>query len=164
MARRLRDIERDVLEEQAQAKEFMRKGRKSLPPVDDPDLRGRVMGADGRLHRREVALPEEAVEWHIVHSERNKLVPLQGTSPPIDIAYLVSAGVSARVNHVLSFLTKEQRELLRGYYIEGLDRQELGFKKSRQAFHERLAWARKAFERAWLEHAADDVYIGEEDL
>lgn len=104
-------------------------------------------------------------EWEgeeVVYDESARFVPLVSQEYVLD---LKGVELAARVQHVLSFLTEAQRDLLWYYYIEHQEWTDLrNGEEKRQTFHERLAWARKAFERAWLEHAEDDIDIGEEDF
>jgi DNA-directed RNA polymerase specialized sigma24 family protein len=89
-------------------------------------------------------------------------MPLVGHDQDVD---LHSADLSARVRYVLTFIPEAQQELLRAYYIEGLPWDELrNDDETRQAVHNRLTRARLAFQKAWLEHAEDDVQVEEEDF
>lgn len=146
------------LDAEKKARAWMRRNAHKLPPLSE--------GRESRLPKHEVALSEKVgmapvEEQHVVYDERHRFVPMTGFSLPLD---LKSVELAARVNHVMTFLTEAQRETLRAHYIEGLILREMARKgETRQSVHERVSWARKAFERAWLEHGEDPITITEED-
>jgi DNA-directed RNA polymerase specialized sigma24 family protein len=132
-------------------------------PAGRRDAYGRI-GEGGQGGRRVFQLLDEwdIENWPVVYDERNRFVPLQGQDHNIDLA---SAAMSARVRHVLSFMPESQRQELVAHYVEGVPLSALQRgEESRQAVHNRLVKARRAFLRAWLEHAADDVVVKEEDF
>jgi DNA-directed RNA polymerase specialized sigma24 family protein len=117
----------------------------------------------GRVDRMERL--QRLGEWEdhdVVYSEKNRFVPLLAQVQEVSAQ---SADLSARVRHVLTFVPEAQRALLFAYYIEGVPWTQLrNGGESRQAVHNRLTRARQAFERAWLDHAEDDVQVGEDDF
>lgn len=91
----------------------------------------------------------------IVYDEGGRFVPLVSNMLPLT-ADQRSEEIAARVDHVLSFLTEKQRETLRRRWVEGLTLAEMATAgESRQAVHQQVSWARKAFEREWLKHSDD---------
>jgi DNA-directed RNA polymerase specialized sigma24 family protein len=96
------------------------------------------------------------------YSEGNKRVPLVGLVQNVDVK---EAELAARVQHVLTFLTEQQQDMLLGYYVEGRTLKELSRDGERkQSVHERLAWARNAFLKAWVQHAEDELTLHGDDL
>jgi predicted DNA-binding protein YlxM (UPF0122 family) len=78
---------------------------------------------------------------------------------------LKGAELGARVEHVLTFLTQKQQDTLMQHYVEGLSLAEMRTgRESRQAVHERVAWARLAFLKAWRDHAEDEIIVKEVDF
>lgn len=161
----LREQQETVRKERRRAKAWWRNNRGKL--------KGEVFHRVG-TKRRIVSLPqidpaddEDLTDvpwesWEVVFDEAARFVPVQGLPRRVDVA---QAAMSARVKHVLSFLTPAQREVLTGYYVAQLPWRELrGNGETRQSFHERLAWARKAFLRELLAHGDDPVVLREEDF
>src|SRR3990172_3130998 len=158
---RVSDIEKAMAKEAKDAKRWLRQHEHELPPVVVPEPQ--VVSASGAVLKRTVPIPEGFESWAEVWEEAAKFKPLTARPRTVD---LVSAEMSKRVRHVLSFVPPPQAELLQAYYVERaspgemLERFGAG---TRQALHERLGWARQAFERAWLAHAEDPIELTEED-
>lgn len=165
MPRRLTDIEKAMAMEQRKAAAWERAHEKDLERTMDDKSRSRArIMLDGRRVDRLIRLGMygEGEDDEITYSESDKFVPVVGHEHRVSVK---EADLAARVKHVLSFLTMGQREDLRSYYIEGLTWQEMRRgKESRQAVHQRIMWARNAFEKSWLEHAMDDIELREEDF
>ena len=160
-------MEAEQQAEEKQAARWTRKHEKLLDPVvDNQTVRpvDRVLDAGGskinRLRRLGAfATGEDDV---VRYDEGGRFVPLIGQPQEFD---LKRVEVAAMVNHVLSFLEDSQRDLLLAYYVEGVNWKDLRRgNESRQAVHERLAWARNAFHKAFIAHAEDDINIKESDL
>lgn len=150
---------RAVADDKADAAKWLRDNEKKVTP---PIKRDRVQVEGYGLVDRLVQLWEGAEEEPTVYDERQRFVPMQGRDHEIDVQ---SASMAARVNHVLSFLSESQEELLRAYYIEGLSLPECARgEESYQAVQQRLQWARRAFLKAWRDHAADEIELREEDF
>jgi hypothetical protein len=149
--------------EKARAKAWLRTNKHKLAPVvrrerieSDQDH-----GEFGRTERL-VQMWEGMEDEPTVYDEKQRFVPIQGRDAAIDVQ---SAAMSARVAHVLSFLSEEQGELLRAYYLEGRSLNECRkHGEHRQVVLERLLWARRAFLKAWRDHAADEIELKEEDF
>lgn len=156
-------IEAKMREERSRAERWLKQNRAKLPPEEPTS--GQVQNADGKMVRREVALVDGRFKWElmrVVYDEASRFVPMQGQDMRINIE---SMAMAKRVNHVLTFMPVEQRELLLNYYIEGMAWHELvNGTESRQAVHQRLSWARNTFEKQWLLHAQDAVELGAEDF
>lgn len=171
---RLAEIEAEMRKEEREAARWLRQHEGSLPgkssaigrSADRPQER--VVGPDGRLDDRIVSLFDEVGgrwsedDWEPTYSERSRFVPIQGSDEPLD---LHSADISARVEHVLKFLPDVQVELLLDYCLNGVPWQELrNGDETKQAVYARVARAKRAFVKAFIEHAGDDVVLDERSL
>jgi len=161
MARRLSEVEAALKEERKQAAQWYKKHEGELEPTAEErygPLRARVR-TSGSVHDRLVFLGLIR-DQEPRYDEGGRFVPLLSRPKVIDMQ---EAALAAQVEHVLSFLKPAQVTLLMSYYVEGLTWQELQQgSASKQAFYQRLAWARKAFLKAWLKHGEDDITLGEE--
>ena len=181
--KRLREVEAELEAERQRAKAWLAAHQADLPPANSGShVGGRSTKAGKRRQSSYVArLPEWAANAAPRYSEKGRFTPLTGQRRQLDLESIV---VSAQVRHVLSKMKRpEQRELIWRYYVLGepwtalrhkhvvvTDRDSDGNLRRRvkdesnQSFHTRLAWARKAFLRAWAKHANDPIILTEEDF
>ncbi len=167
MPKKLSQIEEEMTKEAEKASKWLKRHSKRLPQVDET--------RDGERPRERVKTPAGYVDRVvslranndrdtnvISYGEGTKFIPIQGSPKLLSLPEIE---LSARVTHVMSFLTLEQHDILMGFYVEGLTWKELKVgKETKQAVYERIAWARKAFETAWVGHAEDPLEITEEDI
>ncbi len=163
--KRLSQVEAEARKENREAQRWLKKHEPELESVANlSNIQGRQVMTDGDRQARLTYLGmwAQGEDDLVDYGEGSRFVPLIGQPQEFN---LKRAELDARVRHVLSFVKEEQRELLRRYYVEGVEWKDLRKSgESRQAVHERLSWARNSFLKAWIAHAEDELDIKEVDL
>lgn len=168
MGKRLAELEADRLEEYGAAGEWLAEHEAELPPIPDRDAerpQERVTLPDGTRLDRIVSLVVYTTDDNEVeqsYAESDKFLPILSEPRHLDVS---QANINARVKHVLTFIPDVQVKLLLDYCAHNIPWQELrNGEESKQAVYKRISRAKRAFLKAWIAHAEDEVVITERDF
>lgn len=153
----------EMVAEVKAAREWGEQHEKELDPVIKTDSWYEQATRAGVRYRRLLYLGMFAEEDQtVVYDEGGRFLPLISEPKEID---LQQTAHNKRIQRALDTLPTKQRELLEAYALEGKTLNELRTHgESKQAVHERLAWARNAFAKAILATAEEPVILTGDDL
>jgi len=162
MPKRLADVEAERRAAERNAKRWMARNARKLPPETLPGVRtDGAAGPGERIQARQRTWSFTRDENEVQHSEGGRFMPLVGQQYELNLA---SVALSARVYRALMSLPVKQRELLLGHYVERLTLRQLNPRASKQATHESVQWAKKALLRALLAQADTALVLRLEDF
>lgn len=164
MPKRADEHQNDIDREVGDAERWLSKHEDKLDKVIETEQHQDQVMLDGvrRLRMRYLGMWGEGEDDEVTYDESRRFVPLVATPDELDVQRIAH---NKRVERAFETLKPEQRDLLVAWALEGKTLTQLRkHGESRQAVHERVAWAKNALVKAILATAEEPVVVTAEDL